>query len=294
MTLNSVAIDFVAGSHGHFLETTLNKFFGLVSNDIDTFTSLGTSHNTSPNYNKHKVFCANHWSELFHTHLDGFQKIISIRFSPADLLLLSSVSLLRAGDYNIHNDELEIDTVGKLNNIHYQDTLSLIYNAYPFLDQSQSSIPRYVLREFYKFGFKDTDVNGYWIKQQQMQYPTGCEVCYFDFSSFYNIDAFVSNIKRVEELTNMSFDFSAEFYQQHNKFLSFIPYITHKEQCDRIIDCVCQQVDVTIPKLTLFQESYINGQLENIYQKEMPFHQDRYFTSTKDVLYYIENNAPTL
>jgi hypothetical protein len=89
----------------------------------------------------------------------------------------------------------------------------------------------------------------------------------------------------------MSFDFSEEFYKQHNKFLSFIPYILHKEQCDQVINYVNQGIDFPIPKLTLFQESYINGQLENIYSKEMPFHQDKYFTSTKDLLYYIENHA---
>lgn len=220
-----IAIDFVAGSHGHFLETTLNEFFGVVSNFNKAFTPIGTSHIKSLAYNTHKLFCADHWFELYPAQLKNFKKIISIRFSAADLLLLSSVSLLRAGDYGIHNDDLEIDTVSKLANMHYKDTLSQIYTAYPFLDQSDKSIPRYVLREFYKFGFKDPIINGYWLKQQQMQYPTDCEVCYFEFGAFYNIDKFVDNIKCVEKFTNMIFNFSKEFYQQHDKFLSFIPYI---------------------------------------------------------------------
>jgi hypothetical protein len=42
------------------------------------------------------------------------------------------------------------------------------------------------------------------------------------------------------------------------------------------------------------QESYINGRLEDIFKKEMPFQQDLYFTNTEDVLYYINNQAPNL
>lgn len=289
-----IAIDFVAGTHGNFLETTLNKFFGLVSDSTDPFTVLGTSHNKSQNYNTNKVFCAEHWSERYPEQLKKFKKIISIRFTSDDLLLMSSVSLLRAGDQNLDNDSLEVNTVSKLNHRHYQDTLTLIYKSYPFLDTTQESIPRHILREFYKFGFKNTNVNGYWVKQQQMRYQHACEVCYFEFSSFYDTEKFVDNIKLVQKMTGLHFDFCDEFYQRHNKFLSFIPYIKHKHQCDHIVNCVRQRVDLPIPKLTLLQESYINGQLENIYNKEMPFHQDEYFTSVKDVLYYIDNIATKL
>ena len=111
-----IAIDFVAGTHGHFLETTLNKFFNITPDVFNTFTATGTSHNKSIDYQKNKLFRAEHWFEYFPDQLEKFDKIISIRFSQDDLLLVSSVSLLRAGDCNIHNNDLEIDTVNKLNN----------------------------------------------------------------------------------------------------------------------------------------------------------------------------------
>jgi hypothetical protein len=291
---DTIAIDFVAGTHGHFLETTLNKFFNITPNTPETFTSTGTSHKKSTDYRNTRLFRSEHWFEIYADQLTNFKKIISIRFSQEDLLLVSSVSLLRAADLNIANEDLEIDTVKKLKNQFYQSTLEQIYTAYPFLDQTHASIPRYVLREFYKFGFKNPDSNGYWLKKQSMVYPDHSDVCYFDFSSFYNVDQFVLNIKNVEKFIEKKFEFSSEFYQHHDKFLSFIPYQNHKQQCDRIINSVKSNSDINIPKLTLFQESYINGCLENIYRKEMPFRQDRYFTSTKDMLYYITNLAPNL
>lgn len=289
-----IAIDFVAGTHGHFLETILNKFFNITPNIPDTFTTTGTSHQKTDEYQKNKLFNAKHWFELYPDQLKNYNKVISIRFTQDDLLLVSSVSLLRAGDFNINDDELEIDTVNKLNNQFYQSTLEQIYAAYPFLDRLQTSIPRYVLREFFKFGFKDPGINGYWLKKQSMVYPRQCNVCYFDFSSFYNIDNFVLGINAIEKFVEKKFNFSPDFYQQHRKFLSFIPYQFHKQQCDYIIDCIKDNVEIDIPKLTLFQESYINGCLENIYHKEMPFHQEKYFTSTKDMLYYIDALAPNI
>lgn len=289
-----IPIDFVAGSHGNFLETVLNKYFGIVSDD-NAFTATGTSHQKTHQYNQHKLFSAKHWFQLYPAkYLEQFDKIISIRFSQQDLLLLSSVSLLRAGDFNIDNECLEINTRIKLNNQYYKHLLQQIDHAYPLLIQRDSCIPRNVLREFFKFGFRDPNINGYWLEQQQMTYPKHTDVFYVDFDAFYNIDKFVQQIKEIEHFVSMEFDFSDDFYQQHQKFLSFIPYTDHKQVCDHIISCVEQEINSDIPKLSLFQESYINGNLERIFQKEMPFEAINYFKSTADMLYYIKNQAPKL
>lgn len=288
-----IPIDFLAGSHGNFLETVSNKYFGFVTNE-DTFTAGGTSHNKSSQYLTQRVFWARHWFENYKPELDNFEKIVSIRFSQEDLLLLSSVSLLRAGDIGIDNDSLEIDTRNKLNNDFYKKVLTLIDQSYPFLDKSQPSIDRYVLREFFKFGFRDPNNNGYWIKQQQMQYPATAKVLYVEFSSFYNISQFEKTIHQLENFIGHQFDFSPDFYQDYHRFLSFIPYCYHKSICDDIVQSVLDRQMIPIPKLTLFQESYINGTLERILQKEMPFHQPEYFTSTKDMLYYIDHMAKNL
>lgn len=294
MLSNQIPIDFVAGSHGHFLETVLNKYFGIAEVVGGAFTYTGASHRLSTDYIKKRLFWAAHWSERHKSALDNVSKVISIKFDQDDLLLLSSVSLLRTGDFNINNDDLEICTVEKLNNEYYQDTLKLLYASYPFLNQDQSNIPRYVLREFFKFGFRNPEINGYWVKQQDLKYADNCNVFYFEFKDFYNFVRLVDRIKQLELFLNRTFDFSTEFYKHYVQFIEFIPYVEHKLVCDNIVSCVRKGEDVPIPKLTLFQESYVNACLEKIYYKEMPFYQDIYFTSTKDMLYYIDNTAPNL
>ena len=293
--MNNIPIDFIAGSHGHFLEIILNTFFG-ITEKFNPFTPLGTSHVVNDNYLKNKVFQAEHWSELYQAQIKNIPKLISIRFKHDDLLLLSSVSLLRAGDFELDNNQLEDDTYNKLNNRFYKDTLDLILKSYPFLnvDEKNSSIPRNVLREFYKFGFASPGINGYWIKQQEMQYSHNTNVFYFEFSDFYDLDKFVVTIKKLELFIGTKFNFCDDFFNLHSQFLSNIAYITHKQQCDQIIQAVIEHKDLTFSNLTLFQESYINGQLENYYRKEMPFHNLNYFTSTKDMLQYIMTEAPAI
>jgi hypothetical protein len=289
-----IPIDFVAGCHGHFLETVLNKYFGIVEVD-DTFTATGTSHRKNNKYEQKKLFSAQHWFELYSVeYFLKFDKIISIKFDIDDLLLVSSVSLLRAGDMNIDNDSLEFNTKSKLDNRFYKSMLNEIYAAYPEVDQQALHIPRNVLREFFKFGFRNPEINGYWRKLLAMQYPQGCKVFYFDFKSFYDVNLLVQQLEQLEVFLGMRFDFSDEFFQHHEKFLSFIPYVTHQQTCDHIVECVRQEIDVAIPNLTLFQESYINGNLERIHGKEMPFLPNSYFNSTLEMLYYIKNQAPNL
>lgn len=288
-----IPIDFVAGSHGHYLETVLNReLIGLQAEN--TFTNLGTSHIKSLEYQTNKLFYADHWFEHRPTELKTHSTIVSIRFSHDDLLLLSSVSLLRAGDANIDNNDLECNTVTKLLNSYYKQVVYDIKQAYPFVDLSLDSIPRYVLREYFKFGFKNPDTNGYWLKQQQMTYQPWQTVINFNFSSFYNVDKFVTEITNVAARLGFRFDPTDSFYQTHQKFLEFNPYVNHKQQCDAIIDAVVKRVHCAIPKLSLFQESYINGCLENIFNKEMPFQQSEYCLSTQELLYYLEYLAPEL
>lgn len=294
--MKKILIDFVAGTHGNFLEVVLNKGFGFDSDLRDSFTSLGTSHKKSLAYNNSKMFHAYHWSQRQDSSLSTAEKIISIRFSKKDLLLVSSISLLRTNDMAIDNDQLECNTFEKLNNKFYHNTLQQIQLAYPKLkvDQKNCSIPRNILREFYKFGFKNPEDNGYWLKLQELVYPDNKKIIYFDFCDFYSQNQFIQALKKVEEFVELKFNFDESLLDLHAKFLSLNSYISHKSQCDQIVFYIQQRLHKDIPKLTLFQESYINACLENIYKKEMPFHDLTYFTSTKDVLKYIETQAPLL
>ena len=57
---------------------------------------------------------------------------------------------------------------------------------------------------------------------------------------------------------------------------------------DKIIRAVQEKTELEFDNLTILQESYINGNLERIYGKEMPFMQEQYFTNTKEIIEYLQ------
>ena len=67
-----------------------------------------------------------------------YNKIVSIQFDTEDLLQIQQISLLRAGNYNYDNDQLEIDTFNKLNNRSYRWVLDKIIDSF-FCNQIQQS-----------------------------------------------------------------------------------------------------------------------------------------------------------
>lgn len=122
-----IYIDFQGGSHGNFLEFACNKFLAGIDSDELPFNSLGASHNK--NYRGDKLFSSGHYFQYREVPFTN-SKIISIRIDDGDLLPLSSISLLRAGDLNIDNDCLEIDTYNKFDNIYYRWVLDNIIERF--------------------------------------------------------------------------------------------------------------------------------------------------------------------
>lgn len=128
-----ICIDFQGGAHGNFLEFACNVAAG-VKVAGDPFNIHGASHDKK--YQSSQVFVANHYSFL-NIPLES-SRVIAVKISVDDLLLLTQVSLLRAGDYGYDNNQLEINTYNKLNNLHYRWVLDNILNSF-FTNQVKDS-----------------------------------------------------------------------------------------------------------------------------------------------------------
>lgn len=289
-----IPLDFVAGTHGHFVEYALNRSLGFFSQDLDLFTELGTSHCRPQAYLDSRKICCDHWFEHARQTLGEVSNVIRIVFDPDDLLWITQLSLARAADLGIDIDQLHIQTRSKLCNVFYQDTLDTIDKAYPFLNPDDESIPRNVLREFFKFGFRDAKINGYWCKLQDMLSVPVKQQYQIQLKHIYDLQKFRQELNHIADWLQLPCDTGEYLKPLHTKFLSYLGNLDIKKQCDVIILSVVEQQHITIPKLTLIQESYINARLEVLYEKEMPFHDIDYFTNTKDIIQYIKYQAPDI
>jgi hypothetical protein len=131
-----ICIDFQGGAHGNFLEVVCNKLAGIKTNSDLPFNHLGAAHKKK--YVTDNIFIADHYSFLPKPYPANTKKVISIQIVADDLLALSQVSLLRAGDYAIDNDQLEINTYNKLNNTSYKKVLDNIIENF-FTNQIRES-----------------------------------------------------------------------------------------------------------------------------------------------------------
>jgi hypothetical protein len=132
-----IHIDFQGGAHGNFLEFVCNKIAGVVTPGTSPFNNLGASHDKS--YCLPQVFIAWHYSYDPDDRFPKlYNKIISIQVAPDDILPLSQISLLRAGDFGYNNNQLEIDTFNKLNTRNYRQVLDTLINSY-FINQIKDS-----------------------------------------------------------------------------------------------------------------------------------------------------------
>lgn len=124
---DKIYIDFQGGAHGNYLEFVCNRFLAQIPTASPTpFNYLGASHRKQ--YLANPKFIANHFTPYGIVLNDAI--VIAIHIEADDLLPLQCVSLLRAGDYNIQPDQLEIDTYHKLNNQDYRPVLDNILSSF--------------------------------------------------------------------------------------------------------------------------------------------------------------------
>jgi hypothetical protein len=331
-----VHIDFQGGTHGNYLEFVCNKFLGGVPVHGTPFNDLGASHNKK--YLDEKKFEAQHYF-----HYQSFSKktiienskIISIQIVPDDLLPLSSVSLLRAGDYSINNNQLEINTYNKLNNISYQLVLTNLISNY-FQSQIQESYdavkaptwppvstledfkklptwiqeecltqhnlelldlslespncPRYVLREFFKTGFKNPEISGFMTQQEKMTYNDSNDVYLFPFGCFYETESFIHQLSNLAKWLNYEFTNIEELLIIHQTFLEKQPYKNSKKLCDNLLTKLILKEQFKFPQLDLMQESYLAAKLELYYNVELP-NNNIWFSDSQSIFEFVNGKA---
>lgn len=289
-----IPLDFVPGTHGHFLEYVLNRLLNILDDYQDPFTALGTSHAQSTAYRRAREIYCGHWYRSNIYALEHSDRVIRITFEPEDVLLVTSMSLLRAADLQIDNNTLHIETAQKLQNQFYMEFLENIYRAYPNIHRTPD-IPRHILREYFKFGFRDFALNGYWQELQRLLAVKVNDCFEFDIKTIYDHDRLLDRLGVLQRWLDRPLDLANNWLPEaHAKFLSKVPYLNSKDQCDQIVDAVVGRQSAPIPALTLLQESYINGRLEHLFGREMPFDQTDYFTNTESMLHYLDTEAPLL
>jgi hypothetical protein len=271
-----ILVDFMGGLHGNFFAYVLNSLDPEFDRSILPFTKSGTSHVPY----KKTIAKAAHYS-AFNLPVDDDDIVVSITVDESDCLLLNLLCFGRSGDYNFDLKNFQVDFYNQIKNTNFFNLVESIQQSYGYDVTQHKDIPRGILREYFKFGFKDSKINGLYILANQLKYldrgPS------FNFKKLYDFDCFIEIINLVGQRIDYRW---LKFL--HSKFVSNIKELNQVAQCKHILEAIKQQKNLPID-FNLLQESWLNAMIENLYEIEMPFHQEQYFNNTEEILQFIKS-----
>lgn len=276
-----IYIDFFGGTHGNFLDYSINALDDAVKKTIP-FNQLGASHNR---YAK-PLAVAEHFS-FYQILVPDVQNMISIVVDLDDCLLVNLLNFNRGGDYNLDWYNIEVDFAQKVLGTVWFDGFyqSLLHYG---IDISQGdAVTRSVLRESLKYNFVDPTKNSLMAAVAQQKYLENSLLV--PLKTFYCVELYLNKIQEIVEHFRLPYTVDQEWYRNlWHTFISKNTVPDQVKQAVKILDAVKNFTPMTWPKLNILQEAWLNAQLENQFGKEMPANNNHWFTNTNDILTFLQ------
>jgi hypothetical protein len=107
-------------------------------------------------------------------------------------LLVNLLCYGRSGDYNFDLKNFNINYRDQIINTNFKNEMDYIDKAYGTNIRLTNTIPRGILREYYKWNFKNYSENSIMRMIDKQKY--NIDVLQVNFKSLYNFDAFLNII----------------------------------------------------------------------------------------------------
>ena len=258
-----IHIDFVGGSHGHFLARMLNRHLAGIDVQGRLFNDLGASHDAE--YQADPLFVCDHYTTSAHD-LRG-ETLIIIEPGAPDLLPLQCVSLYRAGNFGLDPRLLHQDTWWKLDQPVYRSMRDTIYTAYYHGHQRQwgadypDCLP-WILRDFFRCGFLDPMNHGLVKPMINSHLPALNRTYHWPFGCFYHELEFFRELDRLAQWLDMrprNLDLAKI---SHREFVSLQPYAGLQLRCDVIVNDILSGQHGPIDLDNVVAQAYIEASIQ--------------------------------
>lgn len=254
-------IDFMAGTHGNYLELIVNKFID--RNPIDVSRSLFDQHggchqkNAWPDYQP--ITRALHYTQG-RSGLNRDDLVIRIVCQKQDMLIALANAYLRAGSESLDLDLIEYDTLRKIQALkHRQRTLALdLVQQYGV----RGNYPRRALRNLFFAMFNEAQ-HGIDLFVKFDPRPT-YRYHDFPFRAFFDIKEFSAQLNELAKFVDLKFYPDPDLDRIHREFLLRNQGWQYQQACDKILENAFANESVTI-KLNVMQEAWINYQIARMF-----------------------------
>ena len=285
-------IIFHGGTFGNFLKFFIDKFSKLTP-DIkgDPFNNNGTSHTLrSKDYSG--------LIQKYHAHFindniefNNLPICIIIPTSPKHFLYLKKANWFRAGDLKESPDQLWQKPLGEMSE-RLKDSVNDIIRLYQIDNKAYFSwLPKFIVRDWYKLEFLQDLVrthNYRWFRTLKTNsFFDRQKVLHFDLESFFDLECFIENIKKLNNFFELNLDFnrSQEMNQVFNKFLDLDE---HRKECNKIEDILDRRLEGDLSGLDVSSEAFIYAYYERQFPDiQMPL-TNRFFRDTEEIKQFLE------
>lgn len=271
-------IDFFGGLHGHYLELVLNV--SVFRNQFDISKPMfnknnGACHVAVNNYaDEYRRIIKNYHYSFLNISFDTGDEVIRITCDRNDLLIAITNSFIRAGDEILDLQNLEIDTLNKLNLPKTQEFRNNIIADYGI----QKNYPRSALRNYFRSMFQ-YDEFGY--DQYNCFDPATPDYYEFPMRSFFEFDNFYYQLNQVAQWFNENFYPTSDLYNLHQEFINLNHGYNSEVKCKEILSNILAGNSFDF-STNIVEEAWINHRIAKIfrcYNLEI-LEQDSYPTNT--------------
>jgi hypothetical protein len=253
-------IDFWGGCHGNFLEVMLEMF--VYGNNTmkgkQLFNSAGAAHQKTKNRDYRPIIRAGHYSAA-NVPFNDDDNVIEIHCCEEYRLAALTNYLLRAGDETIDIYNLHQNTIAKFKAISkaYIDLKDIIEEH-----GIQENYHKQILRNYFYSKFEN---DNYGISMWNTFKYTGQKYV-FPLSAFYNLEEFYFHLNNCAYFLNLNFYPTPETANIWHDFITRNQGYQSQKKCNKIIQSVLKNVELSTENLTLVEEAYIAHRIAKIFR----------------------------
>jgi hypothetical protein len=280
---NIVNIAFQGGTHGHYLRFCIDKFSKLTPELIGTpFTKNNTLHNTlkySGSVNRY------HPEENYPHFQNTSEPHILITVDEEDLLFLERWVTMRAGDFNVDvSEDLVSVHLNFLQKFPWIDKFKKYYN----IDLTKKSIPKFIMRDFYKLSFIDPDKNGFVMLDKVFRENKPSNTFEFPVSCFWDKDKFIDVLEKINEELNLKIDING-CLSTHGLFLNKLNFLETKYRASEVTKAIQNKKDIDIQNLDTVEQAYVSAWIEKNHEFVIVPLCNKFFNTTGEIINWLEH-----
>ena len=280
---NIVNIAYQGGTHGNYLRFCIDKFSTLTPKLEGTpFTENNTSHvdldysGSVDRYHPEKNYP--HFQNTNESH-------ILITVDKEDLLFLERWVTMRAGDYKV---DVSADLVSVhhvfLDNFPWKDKFKKYYN----IDLTKKSIPKFIMRDFYKLSFIDPDKNGFVVLDKVLRENKPSNTFEFPVSCFWDKDKFIDVLEKMNKELDLKIDIN-ECLSTHSLFLDRLNFLETKHRALEVTKAIQNKQDIDIQNLDTVEQAYVSAWIEKNHEFVSVPLCNQFFRSTGEIVNWLKH-----